>query len=176
MSGALTTPVETRQLLRFAVVGCLNVTVSFATFLVFYRYVPLASVVLDVLGTPGARIADAMSRAGVPTADAGFANAIGYAAGMVNSFVLNKRWTFEAKGRTALQARRFVILNLAGLSISTMLVLVLVDVLGVPYLPVWIATTALVMIANFVGNKYWIFVANPDDDRHADAASANARM
>jgi len=176
MSNVRTRTIGTRQVSRFAIVGCLNVAVSLVTFLIIYRYVPLASIVLDTLGAAGTRIADAMIRAGVPVVDAGFANFVGYLAGMVNSFVLNKRWTFEAGGRTALQARRFVVLNLAGLSVSTSLILVFVDVLGMPYLPVWIATTALVMILNFFGNKYWTFVMNQETDGRHDGASSDAHV
>lgn len=174
MSDALPQRIANLQFLRFAIVGCLNVAISFVTFLVFYRYVPLASLALDASGATGAQIAGALARLGVPKVDAGFANVVGYAVGMVNSFILNKKWTFEAKGRTALQARRFVILNLAGLGLSTALVLVLVDVMGMAYIPVWIATTALVMLANFVGNKYWTFVAHSADDGHG--VSADARV
>ena len=176
MSDARTRPTGARQVWRFAIVGCLNVAVSLVAFLVFYRYVPLASLVLEVLGPTGTRIADAFVRAGVPGIDAGFANFVGYLLGMVNSFVLNKRWTFEAGGRTVLQARRFVILNLAGLSVSTTLVLVLVDVLGLPYLAVWIATTALVMILNFLGNKYWTFVMHSEAAVHRDGAFFDVRL
>jgi putative flippase GtrA len=174
MSVSQTQTAASRQLVKFAIVGCLNVAVSFVTFLVCYRYVPLASFVLDAMGAAGANVIAAMNRVGVPTVDAGFANVVGYAVGMLNSFLLNKTWTFEAKGRTAVQARRFVALNVVGLAFSTLAVLVMVDVLGFAYLPVWIATTAFVMLLNFLGNKYWTFVADPSSDGHA--VSADVRV
>jgi putative flippase GtrA len=87
----------------------------------------------------------------------GVANLLGYAAGMVTSFMLNKTWTFEADGSTLRQFRRFLVLNLAGLLLSTVLIFIFVDRLGGPYIFVWIGTTCLVMVVNFVGNKFWTF-------------------
>ena len=176
MSGARSRASEARQVGRFAVVGCVNVAVNLVVFVFFYRYVPLASTLLQALGPLGTRITEALASAGIPAVDAGFANLIGYLAGMINSFVLNKYWTFEAGGRTGQQARRFIVLNLAGLAVSTALILVLVDVLRLPYLPVWFASTALVMVLNFLGNKHWTFVTDPEVDGRRNGAAPDARV
>jgi putative flippase GtrA len=109
-------------------------------------------------GSLGSMLGSALARVGFHTLDAGVANTTGYLAGMVNSFILNKQWTFEAKGRTALQLRRFVIVNVLALACSTVIIFIFIDLLSGPYLSIWIMTTGLVMGINFLGNKYWTFV------------------
>jgi len=147
-----------RQFTKFAVVGCLNVVVSFAVFILFYRHWPLATLMVERTGSLGSMVGSALARVGFHTLDAGVANTAGYLAGMVNSFILNKQWTFEAKGRTALQMRRFVIVNVLALACSTLIIFIFIDLLSRPYLSIWIMTTGLVMGINFLGNKYWTFV------------------
>jgi putative flippase GtrA len=155
---------DARQFLRFAVVGCVNVAVSFAVFLVCFEVWPLGSLALDLLGPAGEAIRTIMANHGVESVDAAVANAVGYGAGMMNSFVLNKLWTFRARGRTLQQMQRFVILNVLGLLLSTALLFVMVDVLGGPHLPIWALATGIVMVLNYFGNKLWAFTQthNPD--------------
>lgn len=156
---ALASP-DLRQLIRFLVVGCLNVAVTFAVFVLCYRQLSLGSLLFGQLGAAGEWLDGALAGLGVGAIDAAVANFVGYLAGMVNSFVLNKLWTFEARGGTARQAQRFVVLNLVGLFGSTMMMFVGVDVLGAPYLPVFVATVVLTTIFHFFGNKHWTFAAH----------------
>jgi putative flippase GtrA len=141
------------QLLRFTLVGCLNVLVSYLVFRLFYVHWPLGSLLAET-ASPAA-LSIGLGR--LASADGALANVLGYSAGMLNSFVLNKFWTFAASGDTARQAQRFVILNLAGLGLSTIAIFVLVDRLGLPYQLIWPLTTAVVMVLNFLGNRYWTF-------------------
>jgi putative flippase GtrA len=165
-----------RQFIKFAVVGCVNVVASFVVFILFYRHWPLGTLLLDGTGSFGTRIGSALGRIGVHTIDAGVANTAGYLAGMANSFILNKRWTFEAKGQTALQVRRFVILNVFAMACGTLVIFVFVDLLGAPYLPVWIIVTGLVMVVNFLGNKYWTFVDSSALVEDGGRASADGSL
>ena len=157
MSPLLSRSTGIRQFSRFVVVGCINVAVSFAGFMLCYRVFPLATLVLDALGSHGAEIARALAAHGVHSIDAAVANTLGAAAGMLNSFILNKYWTFEAGGLTRLQVRRFVLLNVAVIGGSSIFVFLFIDLLHAPYLPVWVVATGLAMVANFLGNKYWTF-------------------
>lgn len=146
-----------KQLTKFAIVGCLNVAVSFAVFVLCYEQLHLGTSLLGATGAAGAWVMHALDRLGVHAIDAAAANLVGYLAGMVNSFICNKAWTFEAQGRTISQARRFVTLNLVGLVGSTLIMFVLVDALGMPYLPVLVVTIVIVTVFHFLGNKYWTF-------------------
>jgi putative flippase GtrA len=121
-------------LARFIVVGCANFVVSFAAFYLSYRFLPLDSTIRGAA-----------------------ANVIAYAAGMSNSFVLNRVWTFRAEGRVAVHAAKFVVLNAATLVASTAIVLVLVDRAGLPALAVWLPLTLAILAAHYLGMKHWAF-------------------
>ena len=162
-----------RQFARFVVVGCGNVFVSFVVFMLFYRLFPLATFLLDATGSVGARLANGLASLGVHSIDAGVANTVGALAGMVNSFILNKRWTFEAGGLTNLQVRRFIVLNILVIGGSTLNIFVFIDLLRAPYLPIWVITTGLAMVANFLGNKYWTFAESSEFEATTRRASAD---
>jgi putative flippase GtrA len=171
MISALYSSTWVRQFARFVVVGCGNVLVSFAVFMFFYRFFPLGTFALESMGSYGARIEADLARLGVHSIDAGLANTLGCAAGMVNSFLLNKHWTFGAEGMTALQLRRFVALNIAVITGSSLLIFAFIDMLQAEYLPVWVVVTGLAMMANFLGNKFWTFTESEGFGRAAARAS-----
>jgi putative flippase GtrA len=120
---------------RFVVVGCANFVVSFAAFYASYRYLPLDETV---------------GRGAV-------ANVLAYGAGLVNSFVLNRLWTFRAQGQVGVHALKFGVLNAATLVGSTAIVLLLVDRAGLPALAVWLPLTLVILTAHYLGMKHWAF-------------------
>lgn len=122
-------------LARFIVVGCANFVVSFTAFYASYQWLPLD---------------DTSGRGAV-------ANVLAYAAGMINSFVLNRLWTFRAEGQVAVHAAKFIALNAATLVASTAIVLVLVDRAGLPALAVWLPLTLAILAAHYLGMKHWAF-------------------
>ena len=123
------------SVVRFVVVGCANVVVSFAGFYASYHYLPLAA---------------SSGRGAV-------ANVVAYGAGMLNSFLLNRLWTFRAEGKVAVHALKFVLLNAATLAASTGIVLLLVDFAGFPPLAVWLPLTLAILTAHYLGMKHWAF-------------------
>ncbi len=120
---------------RFVVVGCANFVVSFAAFYASYMYLPLG---------------ESSGRGAV-------ANVLAYCAGMVNSFVLNRLWTFRAEGQVAAHALKFGLLNAATLVGSTLIVLLLVDRAGLPALAVWLPLTLAILATHYLGMKHWAF-------------------
>ncbi len=133
---------------RFALVGCTNFVVSFTAFFLSFNYLP-PSTVAALVGA---------GNASAHPPQAAVANVIAYLAGMVNSFLLNRSWTFRATTGSALpQALRFTAVSLFSLTMSTAVTFALVDVLGLPSLAVWVPLTALVVVVNYVGCKYWAF-------------------
>jgi putative flippase GtrA len=134
---------------RFALVGCTNFVVSFTAFFLSFNYLP-AGAVAALAGLVGA---------GAPAhpPQAAVANVIAYLAGMVNSFLLNRTWTFRASGNALQQALRFTAVSLFSLTMSTLVTFALVDVLGLPSLAVWVPLTAVVVVVNYLGCKHWAF-------------------
>jgi putative flippase GtrA len=122
---------------RFVAVGCTNFVVSFAAFYLSYRYLP---------------VAESVGRGAV-------ANVVAYGAGLVNSFLLNRLWTFRAQGHVGVHALKFGLLNAATLVASTAIVLLLVDRAGMPALAVWLPLTLAILAAHYLGMKHWAFAA-----------------
>jgi len=151
--------VAVAQFTKFVVVGCVNVGVGFAIFTLFYRYFRPVELILDATRRAGFESGDLLARVGSP--DAGIAYLLGAATGMATSFVLNKYWTFDARGLAGTQLRRFLALNVLNISASTALMSLMVDFAGIPYIVSWIAVTGLAMLVNFFANKYWTFAAAP---------------
>jgi putative flippase GtrA len=89
------------------------------------------------------------------------AQCISYALGMLNSYTLNKYWTFAQKGRVEpKQALRFALLNLGSLLLSIGLLALLKNHLELNVLIAKLLTTAATTLINFVGNKLWVFQSN----------------
>lgn len=101
---------------------------------------------------------------------------IGYACGVVNSYLLNANWTFRAEKKSdAREIGSFLLVNLATLGLSLALMWLLRDVLQ---LGTWwnglvgaswlgrlvtgdffctVLSSGLALIANFLGNKLFVF-------------------
>ncbi|NNU83453.1 GtrA family protein [Geobacillus sp. BMUD] len=121
---------EKQAIWRFAVVGVGNTAVDFAVFFL-------------------------LTAAGVPAAAAQVAS---YGAGVANSYVWNRRWTFQMKQKANIgELLRFLAVN--GLSLGVSLVVLLAaERLG----PLWLAkgaATVMGMAVNFVGSRCWVFAA-----------------
>lgn len=120
---------------RFAIVGCANFVVSFSTFYASYHLLPT----------------------GLVDIRAAMANVLAYGAGLLNSFVLNRLWTFRAGGSMAAHAMRFALLNAVTLVAGTVILLVLVDWAGLPPVAVWLPLTLATLTTHYLGMKHWAF-------------------
>jgi dolichol-phosphate mannosyltransferase len=77
---------------------------------------------------------------------------------VTNNFLWNRHWTFDASDSHATeQAWRFLTVSLIGLGINLGVLYVLVDVAGLAEFPSQALAVAIVMPANFVGNRLWTF-------------------
>ncbi len=73
------------------------------------------------------------------------ANVISYGAGILLSFTLNRKWTFESEGEIAEQLTRFIVVSLAALLLSTFLVeglsqlmpAIIAKIVSLPLMFVW---------------------------------------
>lgn len=121
------------RLIRFGIVGVINTGVDFGTFTVFSALLNTNPLVSQV---------------------------IGYSAGVANSFVMNKLWTFESKSSkagTQVELVKFIVINAASLGISLAGLKVLNGQLGVNVYIAKAIVTVLAQIVNFLGYKLWVF-------------------
>jgi putative flippase GtrA len=79
---------------------------------------------------------------------------------VVNNFVLNRHWTFDARaGRAHFQALRFLTISLVALGFSLLVLMGLVESAGMAKVPAQAVAVAASMPLNFLGNKLWSFRA-----------------
>lgn len=87
-----------------------------------------------------------------------FANIIAYVIATINSYIWNYKWVFEYNGENKKETTfKFVILNLIGLGINTIILYLLVDKFKFNKLIALVITTGIVMIINYLINKIWVF-------------------
>lgn len=138
-------------------VGFLNFAVSYSVFLLLCRYLPFSSIIRLLPETAEVLVSGSMKTFGVLSVDASFANAAGYLAGMLNSFILNRGWTFGSRGGKGGEAAKFVVTNFLMLAASSGIIYFLADLRGWPYQPVWFATMAVVTLLNYLLCRHWVF-------------------
>ncbi|MGE5633559.1 MAG: GtrA family protein [Caulobacteraceae bacterium] len=88
------------------------------------------------------------------------AQAAGYAAGMLNSFMMNKIWTFRKPGMgryIAGEALRFFAVNAASLLVSAVLMWFLTDTLRVQVFLSKAVILAVTQVINYTGYRFWVF-------------------
>lgn len=85
------------------------------------------------------------------------ATLVGYVAGGVVSYTLNRRHTFETERSHGQAGWRFAVVAGVGFVLTFAAMSLLVERLGAPYLPAQIATTGAVMTWSFLAHKFWSF-------------------
>lgn len=88
------------------------------------------------------------------------AQVISYTVGTVNSYVVNKLWTFKGAGSKSGNRKefiRFVAVNLGSLLLSLVLLYALKSGLGMPALLAKLLVTGVTVIVNYAGSKLWVF-------------------
>jgi putative flippase GtrA len=93
------------------------------------------------------------------------ASVIAWLVAVVNNFLLNRHWTFDARdhGRAHHQAARFLLVSLAAEIVSLALLTLFVESAHVAKVPAQALAVALSMPFNFVGNKLWTFRSGGDE-------------
>ena len=85
------------------------------------------------------------------------ASAIGFAVGTINSFLLNRRWTFRGHVGDALTPLRWTVVQCCGLGVNEGLLYVFVHDARVDKLLSQAFATAVVTVTTFLANRAWTF-------------------
>ena len=86
------------------------------------------------------------------------ANVVAWLVAVLNNFVLNRHWTFDAAdGRARAQAIRFLLVSLVAEVLSLLLLTVFVEAAGIAKVPAQALAVGCSMPVNFLGNKLWSF-------------------
>ena len=87
-----------------------------------------------------------------------FSQVCGYSAGMLNSYLVNRSWTFRTGERFfSLQLVRFIVGNLAVLLLSVLLINLCTVQLGLGKLTAKLVVTCFTLAVNFLISRLWIF-------------------
>ncbi len=119
-----------RQFVRFLVVGLSNTALSF----VAYR-------LLLVFSTPYVVAAP-----------------LAFAVGVLNGYILNRRWTFAAADTTRSRLL-YLLFGALGATALTLLVLLFVRTVGLDRVVAYVVAVPPVTVATFVANRIWTFPA-----------------
>lgn len=82
---------------------------------------------------------------------------LSYGAGVVWSFLWNRRFTFRTREPVLGQGIRFASLQVSLAVLSAVAMGLAVEVLGFPATGSWIAIMGLITLVNFVVSKHWVF-------------------
>lgn len=90
---------------------------------------------------------------------------------VLNNFVLNRHWTFDAReeGRAHHQAMRFLLVSLVAEAVSLLLLTLFVETVHLAKVPAQALAVAGSMPLNFLGNKLWTFRSGAESDPVARA-------
>ena len=116
---------------RFAIVGVGNTLVDLAVFTLLAQFLEVNVYLAQVLG---------------------------YSAGTLNSYILNRSWTFRAGGLFFSPTLiKFLVLNLCMLGLSTTVLYLVYEQGGFPKLPAKVVATGVTMVVSFLLNRFWVF-------------------
>jgi putative flippase GtrA len=124
-------PAVAGQWLRFATVGAANTLLSWCVYAVLVR------LGLHYL----------------------LASSVAFAVGVVNSYSLNRRWTFRSRGRRRPEALRFVVVQGIGLGIDVGLLYALVHGVGIHHLIAQALVFPAASTVTFLLSRHWAFAA-----------------
>jgi putative flippase GtrA len=86
------------------------------------------------------------------------ASVVAWLVAVINNFVLNRHWTFDARaGRAHAQAMRFLLVSLVAEVLSLLLLTLFVEAAHLAKVPAQALAVAASMPFNFLGNKLWTF-------------------
>ncbi|MED4290769.1 GtrA family protein [Priestia megaterium] len=92
---------------------------------------------------------------------------ISYSAGILNSYVMNRKWTFERKEKSSKrEVISFVIVNLITLSLTSFLLTVLYNKWGVALLLSKLLITIVSVGINFIGTKLFVVTTKKERGIH----------
>lgn len=83
---------------------------------------------------------------------------VSYSCGMVNSYLLNKYWTFQKKnvpGRV--EILKFITVNALALSVSSISLYVVSHNLSLNMFICKTIATGMSFVVNYIGSKFWVF-------------------
>lgn len=88
---------------------------------------------------------------------------ISYSAATVNSYVINKRWTFRERGSyTGAEFTRFIVVNVCSLGVSLLCLRLFHDSMHLQKMVAKVIAACFTIPINFLGSRFWVFDEGSD--------------
>ncbi len=127
---------ELVRIIKFGLVGVVNTGVFFLFFFLFFNVIRINYLI---------------------------ATTFSYFIATVNSFLLNRRWTFESYGDSRKKFIKFVFVNVAAISVNSVMMFFLVDIIKFHPWFAQLLTICVTMCVNYLGNRFWTFYEETGD-------------
>jgi putative flippase GtrA len=85
------------------------------------------------------------------------ASSVAFALGALNSYVLNRRWTFRSRERRAPELARFTCVQIVGLGVDLALLSGLVELAGIPHVVAQVLAFPAASVVMFALSRQWAF-------------------
>ena len=85
------------------------------------------------------------------------ASSVAFALGALNSYVLNRRWTFRSHDRRAPELARFACVQIVGLGVDLALLSGLVELAGIPHVVAQVLAFPAASVVMFALSRQWAF-------------------
>jgi len=121
---------EIIRIVRFSIVGVINTLVFASIFYAMYRFAKIHY----LISTTSA-----------------------YALATINSFLINRTWTFDSRANSKKKFVKFVLINVLSAGINSLLMYLFVDKVGFNVLLSQAVTILVTMCVNYIGNRMWTF-------------------
>lgn len=119
-----------KQFLKYSIVGITNSIIGFGTIFIVYNFFH-ANYIL--------------------------ANIFGYALGLVNSFVWNKKWTFKSTRHSSKEVTPFILIFLLSYAVNLITVIASVEFLKIEENVSQVIGMCFYTATNFLSNRRWTF-------------------
>ena len=124
------------KLVKFGITGVMNTSVDFLVYTLLVSFFSMGLYVSQI---------------------------ISYSCGMLNSYVVNRKWTFSTQnGFFSGELVRFIVLNLSMMLLGMGIIYVCTQKLMLHKLVAKLISTLLVLIINFLISNFWVFRSRSD--------------
>ncbi|WP_428909554.1 GtrA family protein [Niallia sp. Krafla_26] len=83
---------------------------------------------------------------------------LSFSAGMINSFLLNRKWTFGMSQKIKMsEIFRFIMINLLALALTNVLLTIFFEINSLPLFISKVLATSGGLIVTFAGSRLWVF-------------------
>jgi putative flippase GtrA len=88
-------------------------------------------------------------------------SAVGFVGGALVNYYLNRHYTFKSDARHRVAMPKFLAVATIGMILNVTIMATLTNLLDIQYLINQVFATTVVLLWNFIANKFWTFASSP---------------